>query len=123
MVQSRETVLLAGGLHCGQLGLIEFWLIDVSPVEGCPIHGEAGSNGAVGADDDVVLTGATVPFRKMQFAVWLLDNPRHRGDQFCLMSVTLGAVTVPAVFPQIEPGRHAHKGLDLSEAWDRVHHL
>src|SRR5579864_7447418 len=123
MVQSRETMTLAGGLHSRQLGLIEFRFVDVSPVEGGPVHREAWSDGAVRADDDVVLPGATVPLAKVQLAVGFLDNSWHRGEEFCLVSVALGPITIPAVLAQIEPGRHTHKGLDLLQAWNRIHHL
>jgi hypothetical protein len=37
-------VLLAGGLHGGQLALIKFWLIDVPPVESRALHRETSSH-------------------------------------------------------------------------------
>ncbi len=56
MIQRRKTMLLAGCLHAGELAIIEFVLIDVSPiVDGC-VHGETGSDGPVGSNDDIVLT-------------------------------------------------------------------
>src|SRR6185437_12041258 len=61
VIQRGETMLLAGPLHIGKCLSIEVEMLDVAPVVGSRIHGETGSNGTVGADDYVVLSGATVP--------------------------------------------------------------
>src|SRR5437879_9614267 len=63
MIQRGEAVMLASLLHVRELLGIEMKLIDIAPVVGCGIHGEAWCHGAVGADDDVILAGAAVPFR------------------------------------------------------------
>ena len=58
-------MLLASLLHRRELAIVELVPVDVSPVVAGAVHGEARSDGAVGADDHVVLAGAALPFRKM----------------------------------------------------------
>src|ERR1700676_1284568 len=104
---------LAGCFHVRKLTLIELWAIDVSPVESGRVHREAGRHGAVGTNDDVVLSGAAVRFSEPQFAAWLLDNSGHRVEQLGLMAISIGSVPIPAVLLQIETRRHAYECLDL----------
>src|SRR5260370_21579236 len=56
VIQSRKTMPLAGRFHLGKLRVIELWAIDVSPVVGRGVHREARRHGAIGTNDDVVLT-------------------------------------------------------------------
>src|SRR5208283_5476363 len=49
----------------------------VPPVKGCTIHRETRSDRAVGSDDHIILTGPTVPLRKMQLAIFLLLDSWH----------------------------------------------
>lgn len=65
VVQGGEAMLLAGVLHFRQGFAFEFVAFDGAPVVGGPIHGEAGRNRTVSADDHVVLAGAAVPFGEM----------------------------------------------------------
>lgn len=65
---------LASAFHPRQLSPIKFVAVDISPVVGGGVHRETRSNGAVGADDDVILPAAVVPFGKMQFAILVLDD-------------------------------------------------
>lgn len=80
VVQRRETVALASLLHGAQLLLVELGFINVSPIKAGGIHREARRNRAVGADNHVVLSRAAVPLRETQLPVWILNDPRHRGQ-------------------------------------------
>jgi len=69
-------MLLTGFFHCRQLPGLEFVGINISPIVGGSVHGEAGRHGAVRADDDVVLPGAAIPLGKMQLAIGILNDSR-----------------------------------------------
>jgi hypothetical protein len=62
-------MLLAGFLHAGELPVIEFLLIDVSPIVSRRVHGETGSHGPGRSYNDVVLARATVPLSPVQLAI------------------------------------------------------
>src|SRR5579883_1744444 len=64
VVQRGEAVLLAGVLHVLELAGLEFVAIHGAPVVRGGEHGEAGPEGAIGADDHVVVAGAAVPVGK-----------------------------------------------------------
>lgn len=89
-------MLLACTLHALQLAVIEFMLVDVSPIVRRCIHGEAWSDGAVGADDDVVLPGAAVPLGEMQFAALVLHDAGRVFQLFCNVSIRSRSVAIPA---------------------------
>ena len=61
VAQGREAVGLATLLHFGELFQIELLILDCAPIVFGVIHREARSEGAVGADDEPVLTGAATP--------------------------------------------------------------
>jgi len=49
------------------------------------VEGYIGKHGAtvpIGSDDDVVLTGAAIPVREIQFAVFVLRNARSTREHF-----------------------------------------
>ena len=59
MIQRGEAVALTGLFHMRELLGVETEAIDIAPVVGGGIHGETGRDRAVGADNHVVLAGAT----------------------------------------------------------------
>ena len=61
VVQSRETVGLARLLHFVQLGYLKPMVFDCAPVVAGGIHRKAGRKGAIGADNQGILSGAAVP--------------------------------------------------------------
>src|ERR1039457_3005243 len=72
VVQRGEAMRLALLLHLLELAAIEVWFFDGAPVVGGGIHGEAGTESAIHADDHVVLPGAAIPILK--FAVHELTH-------------------------------------------------
>src|ERR1700680_2996104 len=70
VVERGEAVALAGGFHVREPLADEIRFIDVAPVVGRRIHREARRDGAVGADDDVVLACAAVPFAELHVTVF-----------------------------------------------------
>ena len=80
VVQGGEALALALFLHLGQLLLIEFRCIEISPVKRRWIHREAGSQRSVSADDDIALSRSTVPVRKANFTAGILNNSGHGFD-------------------------------------------
>src|SRR6201997_1716673 len=75
MVQRGEAVLLAGLLHSVQLITVKCELVDIAPIEGGGIHGEAWCHSTVGANNYVVLAGAAIPFAKAEISVLSLHDP------------------------------------------------
>src|ERR1700758_4482207 len=69
VIECGEAVLLAGLLHLLELPALEIRLIDIAPVVSGRVHGEAWRDGAIGADDDVILARAAVPFAEMHVTV------------------------------------------------------
>src|SRR6202008_4351782 len=116
-------MLLAGFLHAGKLAIIEFVLIDVSPVVGRCVHGETGSDGPVGSNDDIVLTSATVPLGEMQLAVCILDDSGSVDQPVGYVSIASAAITIPAQSLQVGPSGHSDEGLDFLQALHRIDHL
>jgi hypothetical protein len=96
VIQRRTTMLLAGFLHAGELAIIEFVLIDVSPIVGRCVHGETGSDRPAGSNDDIVLTSATVPLGKVQLAIGILDDSSSIGQPLGYVSIASAAITIPA---------------------------
>ena len=90
---------LALGLHVRKLPGLELRAIDVAPIECRSVHREARGDCPISAYDDVVLTGAAVPFSEAQFAAFVLDDAGRRGKD-------LGFVRTP---PE-EDGRRAGCG-------------
>src|SRR5262249_17382433 len=123
VVQGREAVLLASLLHRRKLAAIELVLIDVSPVITGTVHGEAGSDGTIGRDDDMVLGGATLPFREMQLAVLVLDDAGSMHQTIGKVPVQAGAVAIPTEALEVGTAGHADERLDFLQALDGVHHL
>src|SRR6266581_173534 len=123
MIQRRKTMLLAGFLHAGELAAIELVLIDVSPIVGGRVHRETGSDGPIGSDDDVVLTGSTVPFSEVQLAVCILDDSGSFHQPLGNVSIPAAAVTVPAQALQIGTAGHSDESLDFLQALHRIDHL
>src|SRR6185437_1361974 len=123
VVEGGETMTLAGLLHLPQLTGFKLGRVNISPVVTGGIHGEAGSYGAIGADNDVVLSGAAVPFGKVHLAVGLLHDAVHRNQQLGDVVITMGAVAVPAQLFQVRTRGHAQEGLHLPQALHRIHHL
>src|ERR1700741_5636464 len=99
-------MLLAGFLHAGKLAIIEFVLIDVSPIVSRCVHGETGSDGPVGSNDDIVLTSPTVPLGEVQLAVCILDDSGSVDQPLGNISIAAAAVPVPA--PPLQIGARGH---------------
>src|SRR5229473_6889060 len=106
-------MLLAGFLHAGELVIIEFVLIDVSPIVGRSVHGETGSDCPVGSNDDIVLTSATVPLGKVQLAIGILDDSRSIDQPLGYVSIASAAITIPAQPLQVGAAGHSDKGLNF----------
>ncbi len=81
-------------LHTCELAVVELVLIDVSPIVGGRVHRETGSHGPVRSDDDIVLTGATVPFGKVKLAIGTLDDSGSIDQPPGAVSSAAAAVTV-----------------------------
>src|SRR5581483_4007427 len=79
VVEGREAMSLACGLHLLQLLLIKFWIVDVSPIETRGIHRKARRDRAVGANDYIVLSCPAIPIGKVHSA-FILHNARHRSN-------------------------------------------
>src|SRR5262245_5725104 len=92
VIERGEAMLLAGFLHAGQLLGFKFMAIDVSPIEGRRIHGEAGGHGSIGPDDDVVLPCTAIPLSEMQLSISVLDETRQSRDSLGDIAVGSGAV-------------------------------
>src|ERR1700757_3091618 len=103
-------MLLTGFLHTGKLAVVKFVLIDVSPIVGRCVHGETGSDGPVGSNDDVVLTSPTVPFAEVQLAVCILDDSGSVDQSLGNVSIAAATVTAPAQPHQIAAARHSDEG-------------
>src|SRR5690348_8701042 len=116
-------MLLAGFLHAGELAVIELVFINVSPIVGRCIHGETGSDGPVGSDDDVILAGAAVPLRKVQLTVSILDNSGSIGQPIGNIAIAAGAITIPTQSLQSSSARHSNEGLDFLQPLHRIDHL
>src|SRR5438445_11870247 len=97
--------------------------VDISPVVGGGIHGEAGRDGAVGADNDVILAGAAAPVAEVHVAIGILDDTGHGGEHPGGFAVGAGAIAIPAVFSQVQAGGHAHERLHLLKAAHGINHL
>lgn len=123
VIQGRKTMLLAGFLHAGELAVIEFVVIDASPIVGRRVHREAGCDGPVGSDDDIVLTGPAVPLGKAQLAVSILDDSGSVGQATGNVSITAAAISVPTQPLQVCPTRHSDEGLDFLQSLHRIDHL
>src|SRR5437588_12245314 len=65
VVACRETVLRALLLHLVELLTVELRVLNRAPVVRRGVHGEAGRERAVGAYDERVLPGATLPGRNL----------------------------------------------------------
>src|ERR1700733_5809515 len=96
VIQRREAMLLACFLHTCELAVVEVVLIDVAPIVGGSVHREAGSDGAVGSDDDIILASAAVPLGKMQFAIGILDDSRSIDQPLGNVAVRSRTVPIPA---------------------------
>src|ERR1700751_1645516 len=116
-------MLLAGFLHAGELAVIEFVLIDVSPIVGRCVHGETGSDSPVGSNDDIVLAGPTVPLGELQLAVCILDDSGSIDQSFGNVSIAPAAVPIPAQALQIGAAGHSDESLDFLKALHRIDHL
>jgi hypothetical protein len=57
VIQGGEAMLLAGFLYAGQLFGLKLVTVNISPVVGRGIHGEARSYTAIGADDAIRTPG------------------------------------------------------------------
>lgn len=69
VIQRGKTMLLAGFFMPGELPVIEFVPIDVSPIVSRGVHGEKGSHGPGRSYNDVVLASATVPLSTVPLAI------------------------------------------------------
>src|SRR5271163_3512087 len=116
-------MLLAGFLHAGQLIGLKFVTVNISPIEGRGIHGETGSDSAIGADDDIVLAGATIPFGKLQFTVGTLHEAGGPCKASSDITVSPGSITVPAKALKVAAARHANERFDLLQTLHGIHHL
>src|ERR1700724_3196071 len=106
-------MLLAGRLHTGQLFGLKLVAINVSPIVGRGIHGEAWSYRAIGADDDIVLAGSTIPFGKMQFIISILHKAGCPGNLLGDIAVGPGSIAVPPEALQVASARHANERFNL----------
>ena len=61
VVESREAVPLALFLRARQFFGVELRHVEVSPIKRGGIHGETWSDGAVPADNDIVLSRSAIP--------------------------------------------------------------
>src|SRR6266852_7989312 len=105
-------MLLAGFLHTGELTVIEFVLIDVSPIVGRCVHGETGSDGPVGSNDDIVLAGPTVPLGEVHLAICILNDSGSIDQSLGNVSIAAAAITIPAQPLQVGAAGHSDEGLD-----------
>src|SRR6266478_7648161 len=104
VVQGGEAVTLTSVLHLLQLSLLELRMVDVAPVKGRRVHRETGRNRAVGADDHVVLPGPAIPVGEMQLPAGVLRNAGRVRQHRRQIPVGAGAIAVPAILFQIQPG-------------------
>src|SRR5579863_134714 len=102
MIERGEAVALASFLHVRELPAIEMELIDIAPVVGGGIHGEARGDGAVGANDDVILAGAAVPFAEAQVTIGALNDAGHGGEHARGLAVGSRSIAIPAILSQIQ---------------------
>src|SRR5271154_5512281 len=116
-------MLLAGFLHAGQLIGLKFVTVNISPIEGRGIHGETRSHSAIGADDDIVLAGAAIPFGKLQVTVGILHKSRGPGKSSSDITVSAGSIAVPAKALKVATTRHANERFDLLQTLHGIHHL
>ena len=116
-------MLLAGFLHAGELAVIELVLIDVSPIVGRCIHGETGSDGPVGSNDDIVLAGPTIPLGEVQLAICILDDSGGLHQPLGNISIPAAAITVPAQALQVSAAGHSDESFDFLQALHRIDHL
>src|SRR5215475_2790770 len=106
-------MLLARCLHTGKLLLIESGAVDIPPIVRSAVHGETGRNRAVGPNDDIILAGAAIPLSELKLAIVPPDDARNVGKKLDLIAISVGPVSIPAVFRQVETGRHTQEGLDF----------
>src|ERR1700751_3907664 len=99
-------MLLAGLLHTGKLAVVKFVVIDVSPIVGRCVHGETGSDGPVGSNDDIILTSPTVPLGEVQLALCILDDSGGVDQPLGNISIAAAAVAVPTQALQIGAAGH-----------------
>src|SRR4029077_11621010 len=96
VVERGEAVLLTGLFHLRQVRGVELVPADVAPIVGRGIHGETGRDGAIGADDHVVLTSPATPFGKVQLAIFTLYDSRRLLQQLRDIAVGRGSIAVPS---------------------------
>src|SRR5262252_5327829 len=116
-------MLLAGFLHAGELAVIELVFVNIPPIVCRAVHGETGSDGPVGSNDDVVLAGPAAPFGKVQLAVSILDDSGSVDQSLGDVAIASAAVTIPAKPFQICTARHSDECLDFLQALHRIDHL
>jgi hypothetical protein len=109
-------MLLAGFLHAGELAVIEFVLINVSPIVGGRVHRKTRSNGSVGSNDHIVLAGSTVPLGKVQLAIGILDDSGSIDQPLGNVSIAAAAVTVPAQPLQICAARTLGRPMEVIQS-------
>src|SRR5580692_12380109 len=98
VVERGEAVTLAGVFHLFELLLVELRVVDISPIEGRWVHGEAGCDRTVSADDYVVLPSAAIPIGELELASGVLHDARRLREDLMYVAVGPGAIAVPPIF-------------------------